>query len=72
MKTDRQPVDSVVGDPVRQDNDKIWIFQKNPRAHKNKIGTPPPQTKIPPPPKNEEFMDMEGFLQKECIFSRCP
>ena len=22
----RQPVDPVVGDPVRQDNDKIWIL----------------------------------------------
>ena len=25
--------------------------QKNPRAHENKIGTPPPKPKIPPPPK---------------------
>ena len=24
------------------------VFQKNPRAHKNKIGTPPPKPKIPP------------------------
>ena len=28
------------------------IHQKNPRAHKNKIGTPPPH---PPPPQNAEF-----------------
>ena len=34
-----------------------FIAQKNPRAHKNKIGTsPPPQNpKYPPPPQNEEF-----------------
>ena len=30
---------------------QMKIFQKNPRAHKNKIGTPPPpKPKIPPPP----------------------
>ena len=47
-------------------------FQKNPRAHKNKIGTPPPpppqNPKIPPPPKREEFYGQGFFLQKECIF----
>ena len=36
-------------------------LQKNPRAHKNKIGTsppPPPNPKYPPPPKTRNFMDM--------------
>ena len=43
--------------------------QKNPRAHKNKIGTsPPPKPNSPPPPKTRNFMDMEVFLQKEGIF----
>ena len=40
-------------------------FQKNPRAHKNKIGTSPPPTqnpKYPPPPKR-------GILWKKCVFS---
>ena len=37
--------------------------QKNPRAHKNKIGTPPPpKPKLPPaPPENEEFYGHGGF-----------
>ena len=37
--------------------------QKNPRAHKNKIGTspPPPQNQNPPPPKTRNFMDMDVF-----------
>ena len=35
--------------------------QKNPRAHKNKISTPPPQNQIPPPKKNEEFYGHGGF-----------
>ena len=39
-------------------------IQKNPRAHKNKIGTPPPPKKKP---KTRNFMDMV-FLQKERIF----
>ena len=49
----------------------IAIFQKNPRAHKNKIGTSPPtpkNLKYPPPPKTRNFMDMGFFLQKERIF----
>ena len=38
------------------------FYQKNPRAHKNKIGTPdpPPKPKIPPPQK-EEFYGHGGF-----------
>ena len=46
------------------------ISQKNPRAHKNKIGTPPPKKKNQntPPPKTRSFMDMGFFLQKERIF----
>ena len=49
------------------------IIQKNPRAHKNKIGTPPP----PPPPKKKKnpkrgILRTWFFLQKERIFSRCP
>ena len=49
--------------------------QKNLRAHKSKIGTPPPQNpKSPPPPgpKTRNFMDMEVFLQKESKNSRRP
>ena len=42
--------------------------QKNPRAHKNKIGTsPPPKTKIPPPLKRG-ILWTRVFLQKERIF----
>ena len=44
------------------------ITQKNPRAHKNKIGTPPPKTQNTPPPKTRNFMGMGIFLQKGCIF----
>ena len=33
-------------------------YQKNPRAHKNKIGTPPPKKNPTPPPKTRNFMDM--------------
>ena len=45
------------------------IFQKNPRAHKNKIGTPPPpqNPKYPPPPKRG-ILWTQVFLQKERIF----
>ena len=43
--------------------------QKNPRAHKNKIGTsPPPPNPNYPPPKTRNFMDTGFFLQKERIF----
>ena len=30
-------------------NNELNLCQKNPRAHHNKIGTPPPQTENPPP-----------------------
>ena len=42
-------------------------LQRNPRAHKNKIGTPPPQNPNNPPPKTRNFMD-RVCLQKERIF----
>ena len=47
-------------------------IQKNPRAHKNKIGTPPPP-KPPktPPPKRRNFMDML-FPAERAHFSRRP
>ena len=50
-----------------------YNFQKNPRAHKKKIGTPlPPKPKIPPPPpKTRNFMDM-GFSCRKNAFSRRP
>ena len=35
------------------------MYQKNPRAHKNKIGTPPLQNPKSPPSK--EFYGHEGF-----------
>ena len=63
------------GDPQRSTwhatlkPDETLEDQKNPRAHKNKIGTPPPpKPKIPPPPKNEEFYGHGFFLRKERIF----
>ena len=49
----------------------IAILQKNPRAHKNIIGTPPPppKPKIPPPPlKRGILWTWPLFLQKERIF----
>ena len=45
---------------------RVSNFQKNPRAHKNKIGTPPPPPK--PPPKKEQFNGHGLFLQEERIF----
>ena len=51
----------------------VPYVQKNPRAHKNKIGTPPPpKPKIPPPPKNEEFYGHGFFLAERTHFSRRP
>ena len=46
------------------------MIQKNPCAHKNKIGTSPPPKKKQntPPSKTRNFMGMEVFLQKERIF----
>ena len=44
--------------------------QKNPRAHKNKIGSPPPPPKNPkyPPPLKRGILWTWFFLQKERIF----
>ena len=44
--------------------------RRGPRAHKNKIGTFPPQkeTKIPPPPKRRNFMDMGFSCRKSAFF----
>ena len=43
--------------------------QKHPRAHTNKIGTPPPpKHKIPPPPKTRNFMDMGFSCRKSAFF----
>ena len=39
--------------------------QKNPRAHKNKIGTPPPPK---PPPKKEEFYGHRFSCRKNAFF----
>ena len=46
-------------------------FQKNPRAHKNKIGTPPPPEKpqIPPPPLKRGILWTWRFsCRKNAIF----
>ena len=52
----------------------IVVIQKNPRAHKNKIGTLPPPPKKPkiPHPKTRNLMDMEGFPAERTLFSRRP
>ena len=53
--------DSVLGLPVTDQND--------PRAHKNKIGTPPPpKTQNTPPPKTRNFMDMGLSCRKNAFF----
>ena len=45
--------------------------QKNPRAHKNKIGTsPPPPQKPKYPPPNEEFYGHGFSCRKNAIFPR--
>ena len=41
-------------------------YQKNPRAHKNKIGTPPPPPQTPP--QKRGILRTWFFLQKERIF----
>ena len=46
-------------------SDKI---QKNPRAHKNKIGTSPPQTKIPPPLLKRGIYGQGFSCRKNAIF----
>ena len=50
----------------------LSIYQKNPRAHKNKIGTPPPKKPKVPPPLKRGILWTLVFLQKERIFSRRP
>ena len=47
-------------------------YQKNPRAHKNRIGTPPPPKPKIPPPLKRGIYGHGFFLQKEHIFSRRP
>ena len=46
------------------------IHQKNPRAHKNIIGTspPPPSNPKSPPPQNEEFYGHGGFSCRKKAF----
>ena len=44
---------------------------ENPRAHKNKIGTSPPQPKIPSPLKTRNFMDI-GFPAERTQNFRAP
>ena len=44
--------------------------QKSPRAHKNKIGTPPPKKPKIPPPLKRGILWTWFFLQKERIFPR--
>ena len=68
---------SIAAGPLRSGGQKVPqgpksrkfqsnLNQKNPRAHKNKIGTPPPpQT---PPPPNCGILWKWVFLQKERIF----
>ena len=46
------------------------LVQKNPRAHKNKIGTPPPPQN-PPPPLKEEFYG-HGFSCRKNAFFQAP
>ena len=47
----------------------LGTYQKNPRAHKNKIGTSPPQKKTNTPPPIKRGIYGHGFfLQKERIF----
>ena len=47
----------------------VKVYQKNPRAHKNKIGTPPPKKKNPnTPPLKRGILWTWFFLQKERIF----
>ena len=43
----------------------VGTLQKNPRAHKNKIGTPPPPN---PPPKKEEFYGHGFSCRKNALF----
>ena len=56
-----------LGHPLNRET----LNQKNPRAHKNKIGTSPPppnpKRKIPPP-KMRNFMDIVFSCRKNAIF----
>ena len=52
---------------VRLKDQVFTPSQKNPCAHKNKIGTPPPPPKKPPK-KGEILWIKWFFLQKERIF----
>ena len=58
---------SLRGDPFPLRTSIHCLIQKNPRAHKNKIGTSPPQPKIPPP-KTKNFMDMVFSCRKDSFF----
>ena len=52
---------------------QLALNQYNPRAHKTKIGTPPPKKpQIPPPPKTRNFMGMEGFPAERAQFFQAP
>ena len=54
---------------------KKGIFQKNPRAHENKISTPPPpppQNPKSPPPKRRNFTDMGFSCRKNAFFPGVP
>ena len=56
---------------AKVDVSKVDVNQKNPRAHKNKIGAPPlppPKPKIPPLPLKRGILWTWFFLQKERIF----
>ena len=64
---------------IVRDLEAIWLqfcwafcdlkFQKNPRAHKNKIGLPsPPPNPKSPPPKPRNFMDMGFSCRKNACF----
>ena len=54
-------------------NEKVQNFQKNPRAHKNKIGTsPPPKTQNTPPPLKGGILWTWLFPAERTHFSRRP
>ena len=51
---------------------RVCVFQKNPRVHKNKIGTsPPPPNPKYSPPKTRNFMDI-GFPAERTHFFQAP
>ena len=59
---------------IPQNSRHLCKNQRNPRTHKNKIGTSPPllTKQSACPPKARNFMGMEVYLQKECRNSRRP